>query len=278
MLIVLVLLYFLLACLAGWLLLFPAGRAALLLSMANLGLRFDHRLRGFGRAGAGRAQALNRGAQAALAYRWRRAKRRRWLLAAAATLVCLPPLLAWLAGDGRMLAGYDDDGREINAEVAELLKGEQLVPPPSPPPLVFTALEVTQWRPLLGPASRDWLLLDIDFRQRLLLVFKIMREHGYDMALLEGYRSPQRQTMLAAAGPHVTSAQAFQSYHQYGLAADCAFLRDGRLRISERDPWAMRGYQLYGEAAESVGLNWGGRWARMDLGHTELRPRKGGKK
>jgi peptidoglycan L-alanyl-D-glutamate endopeptidase CwlK len=50
-------------------------------------------------------------------------------------------------------------------------------------------------------------------------------------------------------------------------------LRDGKLVISEKDPWAMRGYQLYGEVAESLGLTWGGRWTMMDLGHTELRLR-----
>jgi len=91
------------------------------------------------------------------------------------------------------------------------------------------------------------------------------------MAILEGYRSPERQNALAAMGPNVTNAAAFQSWHQYGLAADCAFLRDGKLVISEKDPWAMRGYQLYGEVAESLGLTWGGRWKMMDFGHTELR-------
>ena len=33
----------------------------------------------------------------------------------------------------------------------------------------------------------------------------------------------------------------------------------------------MRGYELYGAAAESVGMTWGGRWTMMDFGHTELR-------
>ena len=119
-----------------------------------------------------------------------------------------------------------------------------------------------------------WGLLHPDFSQRLLLAFKIMKEkHGYDMALLEGYRSPARQDQLAKAGGHVTNARAFQSWHQYGLAADCAFLREGKLVISEKDPWAMRGYQLYGEVAESLGLTWGGRWTMMDFGHIELRMR-----
>ena len=89
------------------------------------------------------------------------------------------------------------------------------------------------------------------------------------MTILEGYRSPERQNMLVSMGKNVTNAAAFQSYHQYGLAADCAFLRDGKLVISERDPWAMRGYQLYGEVAESMGMHWGGRWTAMDFGHLE---------
>ena len=33
----------------------------------------------------------------------------------------------------------------------------------------------------------------------------------------------------------------------------------------------MRGYQLFGEVAESLGLTWGGRWKMMYFGHTELR-------
>ena len=44
------------------------------------------------------------------------------------------------------------------------------------------------------------------------------------------------------------------------------------LLLAERDPWAMRGYKLYGEVAESVGLTWGGRWKSIqDYGHTEYR-------
>lgn len=171
-----------------------------------------------------------------------------------------------------MLGGFEDSGHDTNVLVAELLKGEQLAPPPPLPPDVFTTQEVLQVRPMLVNASRNWQLLNSDYAQRLLLVFKIMKEkHGYDMAILEGYRSPERQNLLASMGEHVTNAAAWQSYHQYGLAADCAFLRNGKLVISEKDPWAMEGYRLYGEVAVSVGLTWGGNWKMMDFGHTELR-------
>jgi peptidoglycan L-alanyl-D-glutamate endopeptidase CwlK len=58
-------------------------------------------------------------------------------------------------------------------------------------------------------------MLDTEFAQRLLLVFKMMREqHGYEMTILEGYRSPGRQDVLSKLGPNVTNAKAWQSYHQ----------------------------------------------------------------
>jgi peptidoglycan L-alanyl-D-glutamate endopeptidase CwlK len=115
--------------------------------------------------------------------------------------------------------------------------------------------------------------LDADFKQRLLVVFKLMHDrHGYDLVLLEGYRSPERQAQLAAQGSRVTRAGAFESYHQFGLAADVAFMHDGRIVISEQDAWAAAGYAAYGAVARSVGLTWGGGWQSLkDFGHVELR-------
>ena len=120
--------------------------------------------------------------------------------------------------------------------------------------------------------NRKWEKMHPRYKQRLLMVFKIMKEqHGYDMVLLEGYRSPARQNSLSS-NKATTLATAYRSYHQFGLAADVAFKRDGKIVISERDPWAWKGYQLYGQVAESVGLVWGGRWTKIpDYGHTEYR-------
>lgn len=201
--------------------------------------------------------------------------RQRWMVAVVGGCLFAPPLLvALLSGPRPALPGYDQGEMVPDAQVAALLRGERLVAPPALPPLVFTSAEVTQVRPMLAEASRNWGMMHPEFQRRLLAAFQIMRErHGYEMALLEGYRSPERQDRLAAMGKGVTSARAFQSYHQFGLAADCAFLRDGKLVISEQDPWAMRGYRLYGEVAESLGLTWGGRWKMMDFGHAELRLR-----
>ncbi|MCW5582097.1 MAG: M15 family metallopeptidase, partial [Luteimonas sp.] len=138
---------------------------------------------------------------------------------------------------------------------------------------VFLTAEVEAVRPMTASADRKWDKLDAEFTQRLLAVYRVMQEeHGYEMVLVEGYRSAERQDRLAARGPHVTRAGGGRSWHQYGLAADSAFLRDGKLVISERDPWAMRGYRLYGEAARQAGLVWGGDWRSIqDLMHVELR-------
>lgn len=194
--------------------------------------------------------------------------RRRLLIFITAGILAAPPLIA-IALRGRQLFQFDGATRAPDEKIAALLNGEQLVPPPPLPPEVFETKEVEQIRPALRDASRDWNLLDADFRTRLLLVYKMMHEqYGYEMVLLEGYRSPDRQNRLAQLGG-VTNAAAYQSYHQYGLAADNAFLRDGKVVISEKDPWAMRGYQLYGQTAEQVGLVWGGRWKLMDFGHVE---------
>jgi len=203
-------------------------------------------------------------------------RQRRLLLSGAggALLAGLPSLLVHLLRPRQLVPAFDEGSRPADPQITALLQGEQLVPPLPLPPLAFSSAEVELLRPMLSQADRDWRRLDRDFAQRLLAVFNVMRErYGYEMALLEGYRSPERQDKLAAAGNHVSNARAFQSYHQFGLAADCAFVRAGKLVISERDPWAMRGYQLYGEAAEAAGMVWGGRWNMMDFGHTELRTR-----
>ena len=199
------------------------------------------------------------------------------LMAAAGVIVAFPLGAVVLRGAFRVDSFDPSASHAVDERVAELLKGEDLVPPPPLPPEVFMTTEVEEWQPLARSASRQWDLLDEAFRQRLLLSFKLVHEqYGYDMVLVEGYRSPQRQAALAALGPSVTRAGPFESYHQFGLAADCAFLRDGRIVISEKDPWAMAGYEHYGQVARSLGLVWGGDWQGLrDLGHVELHRQRG---
>lgn len=264
-------LYFLLAIGVSALLVFPSFRAGTARSVRAFAQGMRRRAaRGAGQASdvvGGSAQVVRAGVgrvgNTFSTYRWQ--------IAAGLAVVLLPSLFAFVMRHNHTFI-YEDRMAGPDPRIQALLTGERLVPPPPLPPEVFTTREVEMVRPNLGGASRDWNLLDADYRQRLLAAYRIMREeHGYEMVLIEGYRSPERQEELARKGSHVTNAGAYQSYHQYGLAADSAFLRDGKVVVSEKDPWAMRGYELFGETAERVGLTWGGRWKLMDFGHTELR-------
>lgn len=274
MLIFIALLYFCLVCGVIGLFVFPSARAGMRQRMFSMGQRVGRRVAGW------------EGVSIAPAWHWRlslrasfkavrKLVRRHWVfLAIGMPVVAIPSLLALALRNPAMLPAYDGVEPLPDAQVTALLKGEHLVPPVALPPLAFNTAEVQLVRPMLADASRNWGMLRPEFGQRLLLAFKVMKEkYGYEMTLLEGYRSPARQDMLAGLGSQVSNARAWQSWHQYGLAADCAFWRDGKIVLSEKDPWAMRGYQLYGEVAESLGLTWGGRWAMMDFGHTELHER-----
>lgn len=272
MIVVWVLLYLLFVALFGILFFMPAWRRAI---HEHVSAFFSNRInrgqKAFNQAKIKFEQThheLHGARRFLLTWSWRN----RWWLCLTGLVLMTPPILVFFVHGRFSVLKYNEETNTSNEVIATLLQGEQLVPPPPLPPELFTTPEVEQLRPSLNNASRNWQQLDKSFEQRLLMVYKIMEEkHGYKMVLLEGYRSPERQNMLAAMGSNVTNSKAFQSYHQYGLAADSAFIRDGKLVISEKDPWAMRGYELYGEVAESMGMTWGGRWKMMDLGHVELR-------
>ena len=185
------------------------------------------------------------------------------LMALALVLFCAATVLG-LSGsiDLDPLIAPDLDRQE---HIQAALNPEALVPPPPLPPSTFTGTG----RSGLESADRDWKKLNPEFMTVALKVFARLEARGYPFALLEGYRSPERQDALADAGTHVTNARAFQSKHQYGLALDAAPIRNGRLVISERDPWAMEAYLALGEEAERGGLVWGGRWRLKDYGHIE---------
>ncbi|HRN61121.1 MAG TPA: M15 family metallopeptidase [Luteimonas sp.] len=262
------------ACALAWLVAFPETRQ-------HLSARARHGARAALEHARRFRQSVFRRPQASVASHrigaWRFAGfggGQRWLPLALLLVIALPPLLVLGLRREVVLEGFDGIRQTTaSSRIEELLRGERLVPPPPPPPEVFMTAEVEAVRPMTATADRKWEQLDPEFTQRLLAVYRVMREqHGYDMVLVEGYRSPRRQEELAARGGHVTRARAGQSWHQHGLAADSAFLREGKLVISEKDPWAMRGYQLYGQVSKEAGLVWGGDWRSIqDLMHVELR-------
>ena len=144
---------------------------------------------------------------------------------------------------------------DYTARIAARLDPEPLAPAPP-------TLEVPG-----NPVDRDWTRLAPGFSAVLRQLFARMASLGYDLVLMEGYRSPERQALLARAGR--SPAGAMRSLHQHGLAADLGFLRDGRPAGNVGDPWVREAYHALGREAEQLGLVWGGSWATADLGHVQ---------
>jgi peptidoglycan LD-endopeptidase CwlK len=88
-------------------------------------------------------------------------------------------------------------------------------------------------------------LLDPEFRHRLERVLDQVEATGLKLRLFETIRSPGRQMALysrgrdpeaADFGRTVTKARAYQSAHQYGLAADLVFYVNGEWTWSPPNP------------------------------------------
>ncbi|MDY0955821.1 MAG: M15 family metallopeptidase [Stenotrophomonas rhizophila] len=256
----------------GWVLMFPESFERI---QAALGRVFGRMGNAAGRAGrrvSQRTDRLQGGVREELGAA-QGALRRHWMvLAAAGFLLLVPPAVILLTRQNVVLDEFrGDDLSESGSMVAQLLRGERLTPPAPPPPEVFTTEEIRKTRPEIVTADRKWGQIDPDLQQRVLAIYEVMRrQYGYEMVLVEGYRSPERQAELMSGGK-ATRAGAWQSCHQYGLGVDSAPIRDGKLQWDMGDPWTRRGYFLYGELAEQAGLEWGGNWRSIkDYVHVEM--------
>lgn len=198
--------------------------------------------------------------------------RHRWVLAIAVVMLCGPALIILMTRQQVVFEGFDGrDMSESRTMIAELLRGERLVPPPPPPPAIFRTAEVRRLKPEIVTADRKWARINPDLQQRVLAIYQVMRDqYGIEMVLVEGYRSPERQAKLKSGG-RATNAGAWSSCHQYGLALDSAPLREGRLQWDMSDPWTKKAYFLYGELARQAALEWGGNWSSLkDYVHVEM--------
>lgn len=83
---------------------------------------------------------------------------------------------------------------------------------------------------------------------------------GYPLIVTSTVRSCKKQNALYAQGRTtpgniVTNARCGESYHNWGVAFDVAFLVNGEARWDETLPWRKLG--LFGKV---LGLEWGGGW------------------
>jgi len=100
--------------------------------------------------------------------------------------------------------------------------------------------------------------LDPEFRAKLAVFEKKLALSGIRAKMVFGYRSKEEQNRLYAQGRTtpgkiVTNARGGYSWHNYGLAADYAFIVNGQLTWD--GPW-----KVFGRIARESGLEWGGDW------------------
>ena len=112
--------------------------------------------------------------------------------------------------------------------------------------------------------------LDAEFAQKLREFESALAKAGIKVKLTCGYRSVAEQNSLyalgrAKPGKIVTNARGGSSWHNYGLAADYAFIIEGRLTWN--GPW-----KVFGRIARECGLEWGGDWQKFaDRPHVQWR-------
>lgn len=100
--------------------------------------------------------------------------------------------------------------------------------------------------------------------QKITNLIDIAGTEGYRLTVTQGLRTFEEQDRLFKKRPKVTNARGGQSYHNYGVAADLAFIVDGKIS------WEIGLYKNIGRWAGRVGLEWGGNWRFVDMPHLQL--------
>lgn len=103
--------------------------------------------------------------------------------------------------------------------------------------------------------------LEPNFKTKIVELIIDAKKYGLDVDIFSGYRSYADQTILydkRVNGRRVTNARAGESWHNFGLAADIVFKKNGQWTWSESMEWAK-----LGKIGKSLGLEWGGDWRKI---------------
>lgn len=107
--------------------------------------------------------------------------------------------------------------------------------------------------------NRDLSLLHPLVRKKVNAIQKALDSEAIPMRVFEAYRYPQRQRYLynkgrKTAGKKVTNADAWQSYHQYGLAADFVRFENGKWNWDTDTAQKRTEWDRFHDIARSEGL------------------------
>lgn len=97
-----------------------------------------------------------------------------------------------------------------------------------------------------------------------------MKRLGHEVRVVQGFRSIEEQNKLyaqgrTAPGAIVTKARGGESFHNYGVAVDFVFRKEGYNATEAL-------WQLLGRVGKAQGFDWGGDWKGfIDRPHFELK-------
>jgi D-alanyl-D-alanine dipeptidase len=114
-------------------------------------------------------------------------------------------------------------------------------------------------------------------REKALKILSLAAADGFQLTVTQAVRTFAEQDALFAQGrtrkgPIVTNARGGQSWHNFGMAVDLAFVVDGKIS------WDDKLYSKIGKWASVAGLDWGGDWKKFkDLPQSGPREKSGRK-
>lgn len=120
------------------------------------------------------------------------------------------------------------------------------------------------WPDIIGDVTGPLAKVHPILAKKILRIIEIAKAEGYNLVVTQGLRTFDEQHKLFLKRPKVTNADAGQSYHNYGVAADLAFMVNGKIS------WDEKLYKNIGRWATQVGLTWGGNWKFVDYPHLQL--------
>ena len=94
--------------------------------------------------------------------------------------------------------------------------------------------------------------------------------NGINVVIVEAFRSWNEQDTLytqgrTQPGDIVTDAMGGDSYHNWGLAFDCAPAENGQINWND-----IAAFNKMGSFGQQVGLEWGGNWTSYDIAIVDL--------
>jgi len=107
--------------------------------------------------------------------------------------------------------------------------------------------------------------LQPDFAALIVKLMAAVKARGFELMITQALRTFEEQNALYAKGrtkpgPKVTNAKGGESYHNYGAAVDlCLKEKVNGSHFPDKHPV----WNVIGEEAEKLGLEWGGRWKSM---------------